>query len=428
VGQMGTNANLAGANSNLPDAIATPTVDFGPGNNGWHSFEVRFRNGSGNAGANEANGFFRNFGFGYHRDGATALDGSVYTRPIADPTADPNNPLDYQRALFRIAIGGKGNIQVDDSATLNIGAFTMTNSVVLNSDGGAATLHVLNSGTHDAVTIQLRDSDPFNAGLAIGVLDVPASATVNATSLSVDTGVLTKTGAGSLIIGGIGSTQALTGDFVIDAGTVTFAGQGTGMGVVGVNGGTFELTGSLQGGVEVNDGLFVGHSTSPTTGVVGGPGVFAGGFVAPGGSGPGVLRVDGGVEFVGGGFQVTLNGTVPGTNYDQLFVTGAVALTTNTPLSLSLGFDPVNGVDAFVILLNDTAADAIIGPGRFSVGGVPLSEGARFTILAPFAQEFAISYVGGDGNDVVLTAVPEPAAATALLLGGLALLTTRRRR
>lgn len=428
VGQTGTTANQFGANSNLPDAIATPMVDFGPGNNGWHTFEVRFRNGTGNAGAVEGNGFFRNFGFGYHRDGATALDGSVYTRPIADPSADPNNPLDYQRALFRTFVGGKGNLQIDDGATLNIGAFTMTNSVVLDSDGNTATLRVLNSGTHEAVTLQLRDADPFNAGVAIGAIEVPAAATISVTSLSIDSGVLTKSGAGAVIVGGVGSTQALHGDLVIDAGSVTFGGQGTGDGEVAVNGGTFGLSGSVQGSVTVNDGLFIGNSTGPTTGAVGGRGTFAGGFVAPGGTSPGVLRFGDGVEFAGGGFQVTINGPEPGSGYDQLLVTNSVSLTTNAPLSISLGFDPVNGIDAFVILLNDTALDFVGGPGRFSVGGIPLGEGARFTVPGLFTQEFSISYVGGDGNDVVLSAVPEPAAATSIFLGGLALLARRRRK
>jgi hypothetical protein len=45
----------------------------------------------------------------------------------------------------------------------------------------------------------------------------------------------------------------------------------------------------------------------------------------------------------------------------------------------------------------------------------------------PLSQEFMISYAGGGGNDVTLTAVPEPAGAAFVLLGlGITLVSRRR--
>jgi hypothetical protein len=74
-------------------------------------------------------------------------------------------------------------------------------------------------------------------------------------------------------------------------------------------------------------------------------------------------------------------------------------------------------VTLFDLAANDTVTGTFAG----------LPEGARFT---QGGNEFAISYRGGDGNDVVVTAVPEPAAGTLAAFGltGLLFGTWRARR
>lgn len=122
------------------------------------------------------------------------------------------------------------------------------------------------------------------------------------------------------------------------------------------------------------------------------------GIVAPGMS-PGCLNAAG-LAFTGGTYQAELGGTIACTGYDQLKVTGTVDLGTATTLTTSLygGFKPAAG-NTFTIIDNDLA-DAVTG--TFT----GMAEGATFTVDG---YVFKISYVGGDGNDVVLTTVSVPA-------------------
>jgi uncharacterized repeat protein (TIGR01451 family) len=116
-----------------------------------------------------------------------------------------------------------------------------------------------------------------------------------------------------------------------------------------------------------------------------------GGTVSPG-PGPGILN-SGNLNWSSGGpsFVVQLNGTTAGTGYDRLNVTGTVNLSGAT-LSGTVGFAAADGM-AFTIITND-GADAITG----TFAG--LAQGSSVTLSG---QKFTISYVGGTGNDVVLT-------------------------
>ncbi len=149
-------------------------------------------------------------------------------------------------------------------------------------------------------------------------------------------------------------------------------------------------------------------------------------LVNVGGSGPGSVFT-GGLTLLGGPvISFDLLGAAPGSGYDQLVVNGTVDLGTGLSLlDLLLGFTPVIG-DTFVLIDND-ATDAVLG----SFSG--LAEGASFALGA---TSFGISYVGGDGNDVVLSvlapgggdpSVPAP-ATLALAVTGLLGAAWRRRR
>src|SRR5688572_5964572 len=93
-----------------------------------------------------------------------------------------------------------------------------------------------------------------------------------------------------------------------------------------------------------------------------------------------------------GPLHIELNGTSPGTGHDQISARGGVEVGLGLQLNATLNFPSFRG-DQFVII-NSDGADAVTS----TFNGRP--EGATLFISG---QQFRISYVGGDGNDVVLT-------------------------
>ena len=117
--------------------------------------------------------------------------------------------------------------------------------------------------------------------------------------------------------------------------------------------------------------------------------------------------------------RLQLNGLAAATEYDQVVANGQITL--DAPqLSLRLGFATVHS-DSFVIVLNNGSAPVA---GTF----FGLAEGATVaTTYNGQIHNLRISYQGGDGNDIVLTTVPEPGTLTLLALGVAVWLTRRQR-
>jgi fibronectin-binding autotransporter adhesin len=98
-------------------------------------------------------------------------------------------------------------------------------------------------------------------------------------------------------------------------------------------------------------------------------------------------------------FRVHLNGSSPGSGYDQLSVNGAVILN-GAALDVEPGYDVPPGM----------SFDVLVNFGSSAIGGTfaGLPEGAVFQAGG---QYFSISYKGGVGtNDVLLTRVNPPAS------------------
>ncbi|HEV7364629.1 MAG TPA: autotransporter-associated beta strand repeat-containing protein, partial [Gemmatimonadales bacterium] len=196
--------------------------------------------------------------------------------------------------------------------------------------------------------------------------------------IGTTSGTLTKDGTGTLTLS---AANTYTGSTTASAGTLLVNGS-QGSSAVSLNGGTLGGTGT------------VGAITSTALG----------GTVSPG-QGPGILN-SGNLNWSTGGpsFVVELNGTTAGTGYDRLNVIGTVNLGGAT-LTALVGFATTNGM-TFTVITND-GADAVTG----TFTGLP--EGSTLVLGG---LGFKISYVGGTGNDVVLTrTAPTLAVASSVL-------------
>jgi len=290
-----------------------------------------------------------------------------------------------------------GVVDVQSNTALGgvAGATTVTAGAALQVDGTGLTIAepLTLNGTGIATGGALRNlandntvSGAITLASATRIASDGGTLTIS-NNIGGATQALTLAGAGNVTIGGVIGTT--TGTLTkTGAGTATLSGNNTYTGLTTVSQGTLLVNGTQgSSNVSVAGGTLGGSGTVGTI-----TSTAAGGGVAPGGSGTGILN-SGNVNLSAGAptFTVQLNGTTVGTQYDRLNVTGTVNLS-NVALSGTVGFAATDGL-AFIIIQND-GADAITG----TFAG--LAQGATTTLSG---QTFTVSYIGGTGNDVVLT-------------------------
>ncbi|MHB1555994.1 MAG: beta strand repeat-containing protein [Isosphaeraceae bacterium] len=281
-------------------------------------------------------------------------------------------PVTGDSVLFPTGLTGAAQTSVDDISGLSLAGLTIAEQ---------------NYSISAAANVTLALTAPLDASLTSGssTFNVPVNFGGSAGTLTVDNQAAALA-MGGVITGTGGVTKA--GNGVLDLkGANTYSGGTT------VAAGALLVDGSV-GDVTVNSGATLGGSgtvTSITSST---------GTVAPGDAPTvtGILTDTGAYTTgSGGSFNVNINGIAAGTNYDQLSVGGAINLT-NATLNVSTGsFTPVPG-QQFTILKN-TPSQPITG------NFVGLAEGA---MVVANGNDFTISYVGGSGHDVVLTAISPP--------------------
>jgi autotransporter-associated beta strand protein len=265
------------------------------------------------------------------------------------------------------------------------------------------------------VTSSIKNPPLTTSSTTLAVFDtsvknlVPTIAAGSKFSLDRDATFTSINGAGEVNISGTkfnNWTATLTGG----SGTASFSGALTN-GIAGINsplsltvnqaGFTQILSGTndYAGATQINAGTLQvnGKNTnSPVTiagGTLSGSGTVATVTMNSGNLSPGApigIFNTGNLSFSGGTFSAKLDSTFV---YSQANVTGTVTLGSNTTLTLSPTFTPSSG-NTFTIINND-GTDAISGTFK------GLAEGAKVNVNG---IDYTISYKGGTGNDVVLTA------------------------
>ena len=296
-----------------------------------------------------------------------------------------------------------GNITVGNGGTITLNAIPNgavdENGIIVQQPGTS-----LNAGANGTVVL-VGDLDGTTTGDVIGTAAQPIRFTAAAVNIAgVNGNVYLNGTAGATLTGTMGtagnlSLAATTGLYTVPASTtITVPGTTT------LTTASLRVNGTLTsaGGLTIPNG-----STLDGTGTAGGP-LSVSGVLSPGVAGTGILGT-GNLSFGAAGARsvpITLAGATPGTDYDQVNVTGTVNLTGAT-LAVTNSL-PAGDFAPFVIVNND-GTDAVTG----TFTGLP--QGGTLTANG---QMFVISYAGGDGNDVTLTkAPPAPLAPTVLVNG-----------
>ena len=281
----------------------------------------------------------------------------------------------------------------NSSNSFSGGISTLQNGVtiVLGDDNVIPSSNVITLNGH--ATFDLNGKDDSIAALSCTATDeviIPDGSALTIGSNNADTIC-----AG--VISGGSSSVPFTVLTKVGTGIFTLTGVSTYPGEVDALGGGFEVNGTF--GTDATSTIFVGSAQNASlfgTGTVGAV-VTAGTIHGGSSSTPGTLNT-GFLTFNGVG---NLSARIAGdANYDRINATN-VNMASGPALNLSLSYTPAPGT---VFTLIDNSGGAVV-QGTFN----GLAEGASILING---TTFSISYVGGTGNDVTLTAISAGSAAT----------------
>jgi hypothetical protein len=244
-----------------------------------------------------------------------------------------------------------------------------TKVAYINSSTGGNIVNADGSGTPSVFRADALGTVIWSkvANATTGTYTTPLATGVLASSQGGGTGGGSGGDAAPGTVVTVSDDQSSTGQFVSTNETLIVDGK---VGATVVNtGGVLKGTGAIVGDLTVNTG----------------------GIVAPGHS-PGCLTMNN--LSLAGTYQAEIGGTDPCSGYDQLKVTGTVNLTNSTLESTLYNYFVPKVGQSYTIIDNDGTADAVTSTfNGIAEGGEYTNQGVTYTV----------TYVGGDGNDVVIT-------------------------
>jgi autotransporter-associated beta strand protein len=322
-------------------------------------------------------------------DGAAAND-----LVISVPIADGSTPSSLTKANSGTLVLSSPNTYTGGT-TINGGAVTVSGNGTLGAQNEPLVVSNPNTGAGSAVVVNLSTTTPTSVSSLSGAIATPTSGTNTATINNGGQLLTVNQSTASTFAGSIAGAGGLA-----DTGTapLTLSGNNTYTGGTTVSTGALIVNGSLSASSLVSvaaDATLGGNGTVGT--------VSSSGVVSPGSTGtPGTLTT--GSLSLGGGV-LAIDITSPA-SYDSVNATGPVVDVTGATLVVSVDMSAaINLGDTFTVLHvpgTNPAVQSVIGSFN---GGSTITVGSR---------QFSISYTGGDGNDVTLTALT---GASASLVG-----------
>ncbi len=265
----------------------------------------------------------------YTVNGANGIGGATNVTFAGSNTVTLNN---YNYYYGTTTISGGGTVSIAGSIaspTINVTHGTL--QLAANNALTGYPVVTLGNGTTTGV-LDLYGTQNTVGGLSGGAGNLVTNTSSGSATLNFAGG--SSTFGGVIQDGNSGGQVALN----ISSGSLTLCGTNTYSGGTMISGGTLAVNGSILGDVNVNyGGTLAGHGS-----VAGMATVSYGAFLSPGSDAThtGTLTLGSLTLSSGSQTNIKLAGTTPGSQYDQVHVTGSASLAGTLSVSLINGFTP----------------------------------------------------------------------------------------